>query len=37
MIVEMGSLHVEGQGSAGGSLTNGSKVHEQVLARWSEP
>ena len=35
--VEMGSLHVEGQGFRGWIADERFEVHEQVLARWSEP
>jgi LPS export ABC transporter protein LptC len=35
--VEMGSLHVEGQGFRGWIVDERFEVREQVLARWSEP
>ena len=35
--VEMGSLHVEGQGFRGWIADERFEVREQVLARWSEP
>jgi LPS export ABC transporter protein LptC len=35
--VEMGSLRVEGQGFRGWIADERFEVHEQVLARWSEP
>lgn len=37
VIVEMGSLHVEGQGFRGWVAEERFEVHEQVLARWIEP
>jgi LPS export ABC transporter protein LptC len=37
VIVEMGSLHVEGQGFRGWIAEERFEVHEQVLARWIEP
>ena len=35
--VEMGNLHVEGRGFRGWIADERFEVHEQVLARWSEP
>jgi LPS export ABC transporter protein LptC len=35
--VEMGNFHVEGQGFRGWIAEERFEVHEQVLARWSEP
>ena len=35
--VEMGGFHVEGQGFRGWIADERFEVHEQVLARWSEP
>jgi len=35
--VEMGDLHVEGQGFRGWIAEERFEVHEQVFARWSEP
>src|SRR5262249_9101226 len=35
--VEMSNLHVEGQGFRGWIADERFEVHEQVLARWSEP
>jgi LPS export ABC transporter protein LptC len=35
--VEMGGLHVEGQGFRGWIADERFEIHEQVLARWSEP
>jgi LPS export ABC transporter protein LptC len=37
VIVEMGNFHVEGQGFRGWIAEERFEVHEQVLARWSEP
>jgi LPS export ABC transporter protein LptC len=37
VIVEMGNLHVEGRGFRGWISDERFEVHEQVLARWSEP
>jgi LPS export ABC transporter protein LptC len=35
--VEMGNLHVQGRGFRGWIADERFEVHEQVLARWSEP
>jgi LPS export ABC transporter protein LptC len=37
VIVEMGNLHVQGQSFRGWIADERFEVHEQVLARWSEP